>query len=521
MATAELQIELSGEKEDGFEMTNRRLQKGVALLILAAIVFVAARLWHLTTFGIFGDEVFTLWTSAQEWPRVFSSVVEDVVHPPLFYFLLKAWTDAGGQSLLSIKSLPALLSVITLVPFLLLCRELKISRRTTALALWLMAVNGFLITHAQESRMYSLVLLLVLISFFLFVKLQNRGHGTAGIHVALGVVNLLLVFTHYFGWVIVGLEFAFLLIWRRELMLRFAIAVVFIAICFSPWAYLVAMAARAHPNRATFFWNRPPPLSDLIGYYGNLNGPLSYRWKVFGTAAVMIVFLAPLVAQCVRMLRTRDAGREASRFWFLMLFAFVPVVLAFAASHLLPQSVWAFRYLIIAAPTYFLAIAVSVDRLKSKSIRTVLIILIAGWAGLSGFSQMRDRDLIAWEPLVNRMIQANSDDRSDLLRDSTTPFSRTPIYVTDPNVGNTIQYYLDRAGETRLLVTPVESLYSPLEKESWVALIRYRHESQPLPQELLDENGYDVEFEIEARAAGHDAFVLQVEKRLPPRSEQR
>jgi len=118
------------------------------------------------------------------------------------------------------------------------------------------------------------------------------------------------------------------------------------------------------------------------------------------------------------------------------------------------------------------------------------------------------------------MIQADSDDDSDQVRESATRSSQTPIYVTDPNVGNTIQYYLDRAGETRLRVTSVDNLYSPPEEKSWVALIRYRHESQPLPQELLDENGYDVEFKIEARAAGHDAFLLQVERRHSPNSEQ-
>ncbi|HSB09106.1 MAG TPA: glycosyltransferase family 39 protein [Blastocatellia bacterium] len=512
MVSVESQVSESSETGAVLKTLERaRVEKGTLLLIVASVIFVAARLWHLTSYGFFGDEVFTLWTSTQQWHSLFSWVVEDVVHPPLFYALLKIWIDIGGQSLLWIKLLPALLSIISLVPFFLLCRELRINSAASLLALWLMAVNGFLITHAQESRMYSLLLLLVLCSFWLFMKLQNCGRDTGRIHVALGAVNLLLVFTHYFGWVIVALEFVCLLIWRREQMLRFGMVAVVIAMCFSPWAYLVMSAARANPSRATFFWNRPPAWSELVGYYANLNGPLSYRWKVFGTGAVMLVFLSPIVWRCVRVSRPRQP-REESRFWFLILFAFVPVALAFVASYVLPQPVWAFRYLIIAAPAYFLALAVAVGRLTSTPIRIVFIMLIAGWAGLSGFTEMLNRDRVAWEPLVNRMMQAESVDEVDLMQTRTTPHSGIPVYVTDPNVGNTIQYYLDKAGETRFHIATVDNLSSPAEERWWAASIRYKHETEPPLQNALEKTGYHISDVIEARAAGHSAVLLRVLK---------
>lgn len=482
------------------------LETGALFLGAAAVIFVAARLWHLTSYGLFGDEVFTLWTGTQDWPGVFSSVVEDVVHPPLFYALLKIWIDVGGQSLLWIKLLPVLLSILSIIPFLLLCRELKINSVATGLALWLMAVNGFLISHAQEPRMYSLLLLLVLSSLWLFVKLQSRGQKALRIHFVLAGVNLLLVFTHYFGWVVVALELAFVLIWRRELVRSFALATLSIAICFSPWAYLVVTAARANPSRATFFWNRPPPWSELIGYYGNLNGPLSYRWKVVGTGVVMLVFLTPIIAKCARAVKARQAREEASRFWFLMLFGFGPVALAFAASHLLPQPVWALRYLIIAAPAYFLMVAVAAEDLRRTRVGITFVLLIAGWAALSGFAEMINRDRISWEPLVNQMIEAERN-QTDASR-----VSPVTVYVADPNVGNTIQFYFDKAGETSIRVSAAENLNSPPGEHSWVALIRYDHESQPPLQDSLTEAGYRVGDVIEARAAGHTAILFPVWK---------
>lgn len=478
-------------------------------LALAVVAFVGARLWHLTSYGIFGDEVFTLWTSAQSWPSLFASVVEDVVHPPLFYALLKIWIDIGGQSLLWIKLLPVLLSILSLIPFLLLCRQMRINRMTTSLALWLMAVNGFLIGHAQESRMYSLLLLLALSSLWLFAKLQQAGNRASGIYFGLLGVNLLLVFSHYFGWVVVALEFVFIVIWRRDLALRFALATFAVAICFSPWAYLVVRSAKANPSRATFFWNRPPPASELIGYYANLNGPLSYKWKVFGTAVVMLLFLSPIIAKLVRTLRNRQRTGEVRLFWFLILFGFAPVALGFIASHVLPQSVWALRYLIIAAPAYLLLVAVAAVDLKQYRFGVIVIVLIAGWATLSGFTEMLNRNRISWEPLVKRMIEAEHEQSDQIENDA---LSTVNVVVADPNVGNTVQFYLDKAGETHLRVDSDGNFNSPTGKHAWVALIRYNHESQPPLQVSLTEAGYRVGDVIEATAAGQTAAVFPVWK---------
>lgn len=466
------------------------------LFIVATLIFIAFRLWQLTSFGLFGDEVFSLWTAAQGWRSLFASVVGDVVHPPLFYVLLKAWIDVGGQSLLWLKLLPFMSSIVAIIPFAFLCRELKIDRASIALALWMMAVNGFLITHSQELRMYSLLLLLTICSLWLFARLVNRDSIPAGLHIALLVANLLLVFTHYYGWVVVGLELMFLLVWRRDRLKPFTAGVSLIAVCFAPWVIVVSQAARRNPSRVDFVWNQLPPLSELFGFFGNLNGPLSYRWRVFGPALVLVVFLTPVIAWGLRAVKIR---RERSEFALLGLFAFGPPALSFLASHLLPQPVWAFRYLIIAAPAYSLVVAVATQRLKSKRVRLLSIVLIAGWAGLSGFTELIGRDRIAWEPLVHRLTQAESE--------STTGIK---LYVTDANVGNTIQYYLDQAGDNRFQIISVDSLTAAPGPHWWIALIRYKHETQPLVQDRLRETGYIVGEIIESETSGDKAILFPV-----------
>lgn len=474
----------------------------IALFGIIAAIFIAARLWRLTSYGLFGDEVFTLWTADQHWKSLFASVVGDVVHPPLFYVLLKLWIGIGGQTIFWLKLLPVLFSIGSLLPFFFLCRELKLQATVMNLALWLMAVNGFLISHSQELRMYSLLLFLTLFSFWIFAKIANQESKRTATQILLFVVNLLLVLTHYYGWVVVAIELVFLLSFRRQHLRSFAIAAGVLAVCVSPWVWFVSKAAGVNPSRVNFVWNRPPPASELVGYYGNLNGPLSYRWKIFGTALVMLVFLAPVVAWARRIQKKgSDNNFESLTFWWLVLFAFGPATLAFVASHLLPQPVWAFRYLIIAAPPYMLLVAASANRLPNRRVRLGAIVLLVIWAGLSGFSEIANRGRIAWEPLVRQIIQAETD--------------RVPVklYVSDANIGNTIQFYLDQAGESKIQASYVGSLDSLSDEHYWVAFIQYAHDAGPLLREALRERGDDVGDTIEAEAAGQKAVIFAVRKR--------
>jgi uncharacterized membrane protein len=468
--------------------------------------YVSARVWRLTRYGLFGDEVFTFWVADQDLGSLIASVSGDVVHPPLFYFALKCWIGLGGSSILWLKLLPALFSFAAIPSVLLLCRELKMPVAAINLTLGLMAFNVFLVSYAQELRMYSLLMTLTVTSLWLLVKLVNRQTNTTRIHLALIGVNLLLVFTHYYGWLIVALELLFLLIWKREIARGFAIGAGSVLLAFGPWAYVVIRAAKDKPERVNFVWNAPPGLSDFAGYYANLNGALSYRWKVFGTLLVLLVFATPLVIWIINALRSarankRQTGAETTFYWFL-LFAFGPALISFCASHVLSQSVWAPRYLIIAAPAYLMLVAAAVFKLPSRPLAVAIAMVVLTWALVSGLTDLVNRDRIAWEPLVKQMLQEESNASSGLR-----------VYSVDPNLGNTIQFYLDRLSKERCEAAYVENLDNLQGDHFWVAHIRYGHEAGPSPQQILSESGYEVGNGFEAEAPNHKGFLFPVWKR--------
>src|SRR5215212_4910521 len=98
----------------------------MALLIAA---YVALRCWNLTESCLWFDEIFGIHAAERSWDSLLSFVALDLIHPPLFYALLKVWIGTVGESLLRLRMFPVAFSVLALIPFLLLCRELKLARQ--------------------------------------------------------------------------------------------------------------------------------------------------------------------------------------------------------------------------------------------------------------------------------------------------------------------------------------------------------------------------------------------------------
>src|SRR2546421_2940642 len=96
-------------------------------------------------------------------------------------------------------------------------------------------------------------------------------------------------------------------------------------------------------------------------------------------------------------------------FSLLVSFSVLPVISTFLANYLLPQPVWTDRFLIIHAIPYLILMTAAVYRLRTMWIRTLMLALITGWAGLSSIHRLsRDNGRVNWVALVGHMTQAGS-----------------------------------------------------------------------------------------------------------------
>ena len=254
--------------------TSGRTVRTLPALWALVALFVAVRAWNLTAFGLDSDEVFSVSTARLGWGDLTSALVYDVVHPPLFYGLLKLWIAIGGTSLLWVRMLPFLLSAAALVPLFLIFKKLDLSPAARILALALIAVNDYQVFHSRYVRMYSLLFLLSLVSLYLFLEWTEKGGRRSAL--LLAVADILLVYSHYYGWMLIAAEGVALAWGARRRLKQYAAVCAGVAGAFLPWAAAVALSAGAkgglEPNLR---WIQRPGPGDLLWFYAGLNGPLA------------------------------------------------------------------------------------------------------------------------------------------------------------------------------------------------------------------------------------------------------
>ena len=354
-------------------------------LIIAAIciVFILIRFWDLTSSCLWFDEIFSIHAAEHSWGALFSFVAQDLIHPPLFYVLLKLWMSIGGGNLFWVRFLPVFFSIVALVPFLLLCRELKLKFWAIFVALSFFAVNGSLIKYAQEVRMYSLLLCLSLFSMWLFSRFFHRGKNIW----LLTLINILLVYTHYFGWLVVLSEVITILVLQRikirHVLLMFAVTFA----SFFPWIVAVVQAAKTGADvRQNIGWIASPGFESIFELVFDVIEPFYYQQSsAEATSNFYVAIPILLLIGAAKVLYLADWKKDGDKasLYVLAIFSAVPLVVAFIASWLLPVSIWGSRHLIIVFAPMMILAAIVITEIKWKTVRiaflcaTVLLIAIA------------------------------------------------------------------------------------------------------------------------------------------------
>jgi uncharacterized membrane protein len=362
-----------------------------------AILYVAIRMWHLADSCLWFDEIFSVHAAEHTWGSLFKFVAQDLIHPPLFYATLKLWIGIGGESLLWLRMLPVAFSALALVPFAYLCKELKFSNSVMLLSLAFLAVNGSLIKYTQTLRMYSMLMFLSLVSIWLFARYFNRGKS----FVPLLIVNFLLIYTHYFGWLVIGSEIIAILVFQLIKWRRMVTMAVVLSLSFIPWIWAVWQAARAGSDVGqNISWMARPGHWEILTFLFDLTEPFYFQASNAETASLyrisVPVLLILLGAVLLYFVNWKD-DEDKKRVYFLSVFVLVPVVAAFVASWLSPYSVWGTRHLIIIYGPVAILLAYVVTRLPGASVRTAAItflVLLSGYAFL--LQAMRPAPRYVW-----------------------------------------------------------------------------------------------------------------------------
>ena len=361
----------TGEAAGPSRAARRVAGTAVALVLLLDVVlrFTApSALWL--------DEAQSVAIARQDLPGLFAALRQDGA-PPLYYLLLHAWTSVFGTGALAVRSLSGLFSVLSLPVAWLLGRRLGGPRVGTALTL-LLASSPFAVRYASETRMYSLVVLLVLLGAAA-VGWAARRPGPWPV-LAVGASGAALLLTHYWAaylLAVVGLLALVALARDRAAAGRVLVGLVLAALAFLPWLPTLRWQA-AHTGTP---WAEVGGLTSITAALGGWPGGGGVTAVLLGHALVVLAVLA-LVAVPTGGIVRLGVSRSPVR-WALVATSLGTLVVAGLASLLTSSAVGA-RYTSVALPEFLALVALGVAGLPGRRTRAaVLGLCVLAGTGLS------------------------------------------------------------------------------------------------------------------------------------------
>lgn len=378
------------------------------------LLYAATRFWRLTDSCLWFDEIFSVHAAEHPWGEILNFVALDLIHPPLFYVLLKLWIAAGGESLFWLRLFPVVFSLIAVFPFLRLCDELKIGKWTRVLALFLIAVNGSLIKYSQEVRMYAPLMCLSLFSMWLFARYFVKGKS----FVPLLIVNVLMVYTHYFGWFVVVTEVALILWFQRIKWRRVAVMFGVVFAAFLPWLIAVVSAARGGSDLGqNIGWMERPGIRELAIFVVNVVEPFYFQTSSAEPRSQVLVSIPLLIVLVIAASiflpgwKHLDSERR-TRLWFLLALIKLPVVAALVASWLLPHSIWGTRHLITVLAPFWIYAALMFSGIKDRRLAGGIVTFVLVWSTVGFINAARlptpDRPWCACTDLLGQIPETDT-----------------------------------------------------------------------------------------------------------------
>jgi len=174
---------------------------GLALALIL-VVGLVLRLIQIGSDGLWLDEAYSVALANMSIIDMVRATAGDV-HPPLYYFLLHYWVMAFGDSEIAVRLLSVVFGIAA-IPVIYELGRLLFNREAGLVGALVLALSVFQIFYSQDARMYSLLVLLSLLSLYFFVLYLQRPCRL--ILVAYVLVTVLLLYTDVYGLFVVIVE---------------------------------------------------------------------------------------------------------------------------------------------------------------------------------------------------------------------------------------------------------------------------------------------------------------------------
>ena len=308
-------------------------------------------------------------------------------HPPLYYAVLKGWTDIFGYSETSLR-FPSIIFGLGSIGMVYLIAERidRDKRKFAVLAAMLLATSPFHIYYSQEARMYMMAAFFATSAIYSFLYLTEQ-KGKNKIHpfwwgasspsiTALAFTDYVPVFMLPVFWV-----WAYFKKMERAWWIKFLIAHAPILILGYFWFSIFLHQA----ERGRWLLSKLPAWGDIAGGATVKQAVLVWMKFVLGRISLtnkLFYYFLVLVASIPflpSLLRAWVARKKVMLIWTWLL---SPLVLGYLISYLFPAFIY-FRFTYV-IPAFFIITAWGLSRVKDKVLKrglivSIIIINLTGW----------------------------------------------------------------------------------------------------------------------------------------------
>lgn len=417
-------------------------------LMLAGILSfgVLLRCHRLNEISFWFDESFCWKMTTFPWAEQWERVARDN-HPPLYFMLLKAWTQVFGDGAVVMRLLSVICGAIAMLGGFALVREAEsLGSRPGSppragwgaayLAMAGLAVSPFQLEWSQQVRMYALGSALSLwSSWFLLRALHGQAQSRTRAWSGFVLTATLLAYTHYYGLFVIAAQGLYAVAvavqhWSTSRangasLFHVVAAFLVIGMLWSPWLPEF-LAHRQQVVRS--FWTEPLKLSDVswttVQMWTGTWTQMPFNELLAGRLGLLTAGLCLVVAVLMRGTR------------LLVLIPVMTFGLATLAS-LGPRNVVSARYFVFAQALLVCAGAVALQRLPTRPLRFVASCLALVGLSWLCWQTLQQRDRWAMRPGFESAVAYVEEQRQP----------GEPIFVGNPMVQiNAVAYANDHDG---------------------------------------------------------------------------
>jgi mannosyltransferase len=357
----------------------------VALSIVAIVTGLVLR--FVTRSPLWLDEALSVNIAKLPIGQIPAALRQDG-HPPMYYVLLHAWMSVFGSGDVAVRALSGLFAVASL-PLAWVIGRRRGGPRLAWLFTAVMAMSPFALRYATETRMYSLLMVGMLVLYLLVddvVRLDRVGWPRL---VALALVSGLLLLTHYWSiWLLGSVELVLAWRWWRHRGDRGRSGRAFLAIAvggvlFVPWlpSFLYQAVHTGTP------WAGRVRPTNLVGTTIQDFGGGGFKDAIFVGAVMVVLALLGLFGRGLDAVHV-DLDLRTRRFVRYEAVVLAATLAIGGTVGLVTSSTYATRYSAVVYPLFALLVGAGLACFRSPKVLTGVLATFLALCLLGAYSNV-------------------------------------------------------------------------------------------------------------------------------------